>query len=306
MLTLLQTPFFECCLPFFSLNMNTAQKHTMNMVQRVITHVGVSFIAGFKAFNELCRTIPGRAKKEELVFHLVMFFDKSLDFLKTFSDLQADEQTLVSRGGRSHKRIRVEKGEFAVNKYLSKMLSSVAYGLEWKLQQPGHSDLLEGILFSVLEHTGRLLSESVFEEHVAASDSPGNISQGRRQKFSDASRVEARYIVQILHATLGGDERKGLVAQILSSGRIPAGQSRHNSVKGAVLSGDVLLKAKKLLQSTLMRTTVGGEDLETLRLPTPPLETTGVVVPKRAVTERYGADWLVETIWALIGWDLMN
>lgn len=304
MLTLLKTPFFESCLPFLSLKINTSQNHTMDMVQRVVTHVGVSFIACFKAFNEICKTIPGRAKKAELVFYLVMFFNKSLDFLKTFSDLQADKEISVLRG-RSHKRVHVEQGEFAVNKYLSKMLSSIAYGLEWKVYQPGHSDLLEGILSSVLEHIGRLLSESVFEEHVAISDNPGNISKGRLQKFNESSRIEARYMVQILHATMGGEERKGLVAQILSSGRTPAGQSSLNSTN-RVLSGDVLLKAKKLLQSTLMKKAVGGEELETLRLPTPPIETSEVVVPKRPKLERYGSDWLVETIWALIGWDLMN
>jgi len=306
MLALLGTPFFDSCLPLSLLKTDSAQKHTLSMLQRVISHAGVSFHACFKAFNEICRTIPGRSKKSELVFQLVMFFEHSLQFLKTLSDLQADQEDTPVHRARSTKRARVEEHEYVVNKYLAKMLSSVAYGLEWEVHQPGHSDFLEGLVFSILEHTGRLLSEAMFDEHIAVSDNPGNISKNIPRGSKEAARIEARYIVQILHATLGGDKRKELIAQILSSSRRQAGHSRLVSTNGSVLSGELLLKARKLLQSTLMKTTVGGQELETLRLPTPPLEVTEMIVPEGSTMERYGSDWLVETVWALIGWDLMN
>ena len=181
------------------------------------------------------------------------------------------------------------------------MLVSIAYGLEWKVNQHGHGDLLEGILFLLLEHTGRLVSESVFGEHVAASENPGNITTNTIATRKEVVGSEARYVVQILHAALGASDRKDLVATVLAAPKSNDGASSTRSGDLALLS-----KVKKLLQSTLVRNTVGGEDLETLRLPTPPLERTRLPNGKGLQVERYGPDWLVETVWALIGWDLMK
>lgn len=305
MFDLLDTSLFDNCMPFYLLKTSTKDKHTLDLLQRVMRHVGVSILACFKAFNELCNTIPGRSKKSELVYQLVLFFSKSLDFLRTLSNLQAETEEDRMRQMRWSKKARLEEGEYAINKYLAGMLASVSYGLEWKAAHPGHADLLEGILFTILEHTGRLLSEAVFDEHVAASNNLGNITKEGTSGCRSSARIEARYIVQVLHAALGGDERKDLVAQLLAAGKINAGSLRQGSVHG-VFSADLLVKAKKLLQSTLMKSAVGGEDLETLRLPTPPVERTVLPAAKGAGVERYGSDWLVETVWALIGWDLMN
>lgn len=305
MLALLDTSLFDSCMPFYLLKTNTKDEHTLDLLQRVMRHVGVSFLACFKAFNELCNTIPGRSKKSELVYQLVLFFSKSLDFLRTLSNLQGETEKAQTHQMRRNKKARLEEGEYAINKYLAKMLASVSYSLEWKASHPGHSDLLEGILFSVLEHTGRLLSEAVFDEHVATSNNPGNITKESASGCKQAARIEARYIVQVLHAALGGNEKKDLVAQVLAAGKRTSGSLRQGSAHG-VFSADLLIKAKKLLQSTLMKSAVGGEELETLRLPTPPVERTTLPAAKGAGVERYGSDWLVETVWALIGWDLVN
>lgn len=305
-LALLETSLSDCFLPFKFFKLVEREKRTLNLLQKVVNQIGLSFLACFVAFNELCRTIPGRAKKSELIFQLVMFFTKTLEFLKMLCGLQ-EEHEIIQRDRRQRdKRPKVEEKEYAVNKYLTKMLASLAYSLEWKVGQPGHCELLEGILFSTIEHIGRLVSEVVFGEHVATSDNPGNITKSAHVAPKAPARSEARYIVQVLHAALGGTDRKSLVSQILADKQTALGAYKTASSGG--LPGNLLLlsKVKRLLQSTLMKSTVGGEELETLRLPAPPQERMEVQNVVGIGAEKYGSDWLIETVWALIGWDLIN
>jgi hypothetical protein len=293
--------------------------------------VALSFLSCFKALNELCRTIPGRAKKAEIVYKMVMFFNKALNLLQTVISLQTEHEAVHERRKSRHKRCRVDEEEYIVNKYLTKSLASMAYGLEWKADQPGHSDLLEGFLFSVLEHIGRLVSEAVFAEHVATSDKPGNITKNTPLSPAKDS-LESRYMIKILYAALGGSDRKDLVARVLATGKRQLsrlrssvgssllspdkadikGLSRYSDAAEKVLqiandpSGDLLSKGKKLLQSTLVKSAVGGGELETLRLPTPPAEESISILGANNENERFGSDWLIETVWALIGWDLIT
>jgi hypothetical protein len=332
-LGLLENALPDCSLPLQLLKTDDDAR-TSALYQHVMHQVALSFLSCFHALNELCRTIPGRAKKAEIVYKMVMFFNKALNLLQAVISLQVEHEAVHERRKSRYKRGRVDEEEYVVNKYLAKFLASMAYGLEWKADQPGHSDLLEGILFSVLEHIGRLVSEAVFAEHVATSDKPGNITKNAPLSPVKDS-LEPRYMIKILYAALGGSDRKDLVARVLATGkRSVTTQSRLRSSVGSSLlspgkadikslsrysnaaekvplivknpSGDLLSKGKKLLQSTLVKSAVGGAGLETLRLPTPPAEESISILGVNNVDERFGSDWLIETVWALIGWDLIT
>lgn len=223
-----------------------------------------------------------------------MFFKKSLDFLQTICALQfADEKNQSPRS----KRARLDGGEYAVNKYLAQALASIAKEMKWKINQPGHGDILEGMLFLVIQHTGRLISDSVFGEHVAASDNPANITNNRTPPSRGILRPESRYMVQVLYAVLGGSDRdrKELVIRVVSAGCIamPSASST---------PGEMLNKAKKKLQGTLLQSMLGEIDSESFRPPKEPT-TVSEVEDMRVDGERYGKEWLLETVWGLIGWD---
>ncbi|KAE9372298.1 hypothetical protein N431DRAFT_439408, partial [Stipitochalara longipes BDJ] len=163
------------------------------------------------------------------------------------------------------------------------------------------------MLFCVLEKAGRLVSEAVFAEHVATSDNPGNISKADDPLSSGLVKHESRYLVQILQAAVGGSKKRELIAQVLAQGK-PTLNSQNRateSVISAALSGDLLSKVRKLLQSTLVKSAVGGLDLQTLRLPTPPLEEAEMQVEIEGEVEKYGSEWLIQSIWGIIGWDLI-
>ncbi|PVH89624.1 hypothetical protein DL98DRAFT_647356 [Cadophora sp. DSE1049] len=300
-ISLLENSITDCCLPLKMLKTNREDSRSLLLLQQLLHQIALSFLACFNAMNQLFLTIPGRMKQREVVSRMVMFFSKALDFLQTVSTLQSeDEQSQRNRNTRN-KRPKLESAEYAVNKYLAQTLVLIAKKVEWRVDQTGHSDILEGMLFLVIQHTGRLISESVFGEHVAASDNPGNISNSPDPPLSGVMSPDSRYLVQVLHAALGSADKKELVIEILSRSTSLV----NSSSSGSATTGDMLSKAKKLLQSTLLKSTIGGPELESLRLPRLPTEISNVD-DMRTDVEKYGKEWLLETIWGLIGWDMVT
>jgi hypothetical protein len=296
----------NCCLPLHLLKDVDKNAQVSTLFQQAMHQIGLTYMACFNGMNELCRTIIGRVKKQEIVYRLVMFVNKSLNLLHAISAAQAEAKSIQSKRSR-HKRLRSEFTEFVINKYLSKTIASIIHGLDWRSDFPGHCEILEGILFSVLEHIGRLVSEATFGEHVALSDNPGSITNNIAPMIHGVAEFESRYMVQILHAAVGGRTRNDLVAHILAAGR--SSSKAQFPFNGSVSdrSGDLLLKAKGMLRATLMKSTLGDINaLEVLRLPTPPIE--GLTPPNRGdnITEQYGPEWLIATVYTLVGWDLLT
>jgi hypothetical protein len=306
-LSLLDTALSDCCLPLSLLKSDSEDTQSLKLFQLVMKQVVLSYVSCFEALNVLCRTIPGRKKKSDIVYHMVMLFSRALNCIHTVSILQAEHEMTRDSGRLHQKRRRIEEGEYAINMYLARALAWITQNLEWKVGQPGHGELLEGILFSVLDHTGRLLSNSVFQEHVANVETAGNISSRMPASVTKTTKLESRYIIQVLHSTIGGSNRKELVAQVLMANnlrKVNIHKSLENPAGSAALGGDLLSKAKFLIQSTLVKSTVGGLGLDSLKLPTPPEEPLSHLIAASDL-ELYGPDWLIESVWALIGWDLV-
>ncbi|KAG4429012.1 hypothetical protein IFR05_015508 [Cadophora sp. M221] len=303
-INLLDTTISTCCLPLKVLKTTSKESKMLLLLQQVLCQVAYCFLACFNAMNHLFLTISGRLKQVEIVSRMVMFFKKSLDLLQTICALQLEDDR--SRSPRS-KRARLEGGEYAVNKYLAQALALITKEVKWEINQPGHGDILEGMLFLVIEHTGRLISDSVFGEHVAASDNPANISNSHTFPSRGLLRPESRYMIQVLYAALGGSDhdRKELIIRVVSAGHSAQNSTSRDSTampSGSGTSGEMLRKAKKKLQGTLLQSMLGEIDPESLRLPKKPTEMSEVE-DKRLNGEKYGKEWLLETVWGLIGWD---
>lgn len=262
--------------------------------------IGLGYRSSFEALNQLARTIPGRKKRFEIVYSLVIFFHKALDHLHNVSNLQAEHEMEENQRLRK-KRTRTEQSEYAVNKYLSSTLIAISQ-MEWKSGQLGHSEILEGILYTVLDHTGRLISHTVFNEHVAESDRPGNISSASPESSTEARKFEFRYIIPVLHAALGGSTRKELVARVLGDNRSNLNVQRRMG-SSSVQDCDLLLKSKKVIQETLIKASIGAE-VDALRLPTPPEVETNYSPHVGDSVEQFGPEWFLEAVWALVGWEL--
>lgn len=291
------------------LGLSTTGDHdpqTLKLLQLTMNQVIFTFRTCFEALNVLGRTILGRTKKAKIVHRMISFFKNSLDLLQSSAKLQANHEA-----SQRNRRLRKTQNdtldcEYTFNKYLSNAVASILQTAEWNASLPGHSDLLEGILYLILSHTGRLLSHAIFQEHVAEAEKPGNMSSVTREP-SKTGRFESRYILQILHAAIADPSRKDIITQLVST-------KGHDQVNGDTVSGSsvreshrktLLHKAKLLIQSTLVKSTVGGVDLESLEWPPPPEEMVEYPVETIATGEKYGSEWFVESVWVLIGWEMV-
>lgn len=304
-LGLLETVLDDCTFSLSSLKCSDDIR-AVRLLQQLMCQIVLGFRSCTSALNELCLTILGRSKRLGIVYRLVMFFKKSLDHLRMTCTMQADSEIEGRRKTRS-KRNKGPKtdSEYAVNKYLCQALISITQ-IEWKVGNPGHSEILEGILFSILDHTGRLVSNAVFNEHVAISNKPGNITLRHPEPMSDTASLEARYFMSILDAAVGGSSsRKEMIARILCDGRGDLKNQNHQTSVQELTSPsyDLSTKARKRLQETLVSCAVGGEELDKLSLPTRPDDVDCSHGPS-SCAEKYSSEWLLESVWAALGWEL--
>jgi hypothetical protein len=285
-LNLLETALNDFSIPLSTLKF-TDESRTVFLLQQMMHQITLSYLTSFQALEELARTIPGRKKRFAVAHSLVTFFSKALDYLHSLSEMQA-EQELQDRSRLRNKRARKAEGEYAINKFLCRTLVQICQ-MDWKVGQLAHSEILEGILCSVLTRTAHLLSHVIFKEHVAGSGKVGNISVDRLASSTVATKFEFRYIIPILHAALGGSERKELVAKVLAG-------SRRSTIS----------QAKKLVQETLLKGAVGDADMEGLKLPEVPSDEMFPIIQSGVYdSEQYGSEWFLEAVWALVGWELV-
>lgn len=278
----------------------------LDMLKHISDLTILNFMSVFEALNVISRTIEGRKRKGRLVYAMTMFFSKSLDLLHTLGGMQLEHEEAIENQDPRRKAC-VEEAEYVADKHLERILSTIVYNLGWKQNQAVHSELLEGILYVVLDHTGRMLSMTVFRENVAASKNPGNITETDGDAIPNKlSKHEMRYAVQVLHNALGGRDKKDLFLHVLASGKrnLPTQVRMGGSGTISVPHGDLLKKAKILLQSTLVKTTLGHDELETLISPSMAEEVSDSVVDG-VENIIHGPLWFVEQMWSLIGWDLV-
>jgi hypothetical protein len=299
LLRLLEVALGDCVIPLWSLKCSD-NVQMVRLLQQLMHQIVLCFRSCINGLNELCLTILGRSKRFEIVYRLALFFKMALHHLRTTCTVQAENDIEDRRRTRS-KRAKTDD-EYAVNKYLCQALTSITQ-IEWQVGEPGHKDILEGILFCILEYTGRLVSHAVFNEHVAMSNKVGNITIEGPIMLREASRLEARYIMPVLRSALGdSDIRKELVAQILSDH--PKEQGHPTRLPTSAESGHILTKTRKRLQETLVKSAMGGEGLDSLNMPSPPDEDLNIAVESGSYVEKYGPEWVLESVWTVLGWEL--
>ncbi|POS82775.1 hypothetical protein EPUL_005742 [Erysiphe pulchra] len=299
-LEVIKITIWNSCQPFRLLK--TSQSHVIEIFQNLMDQIAMAFLACFDALNELCKNILGRGYRHETTYRMVIFFQKSLELMHSSGHLQVDHEKNHFRDAHSKDSTAIEE-DYIVNKSVARCLTSILQNLNWDTKNPSHSDFCEGIIFLILDYTGRLISEAVFSEHVAGSNNPGNITNNVAEVNQSVIRFESKYIVQILQAVLDSESKKRVVVDILSSNINK--HDRCTLVDPSMSCKGLFSRVTFLLQSTLVRSALGGENMESLRLPTPPAE--GVKLNSvEGKEEKYSSEWLLEKVWDIIGWDLIT
>ncbi|EPE33711.1 hypothetical protein GLAREA_06724 [Glarea lozoyensis ATCC 20868] len=293
LLALLETHLLDCCTPLRLVSSANVNPRILRVFEHFMHQLSLGYQLCFDSLNEICRTMLGRTKKNDIIYRMTRYIQKAIAFLHDISLAQEYKESKAPRrqGSNGHDGI-----EYIVNKHLAISITSMLAGLEWEAGKPGHSELLEGILYTILQHTGKLVSVAVFNEHVASSKNEGKVTENTQSGEVCTAKFESRYIIQILYTAIGGATKTELISQVLAAGR-------SNMSKDG--KGDLISKARKLLQSTLINNSTGGVSLETLRLPPPPSEDTAIPDDVHHSVERYSSEWLVEMAWALVGWDMV-
>jgi hypothetical protein len=267
----------------------TDEPQIILLLQQMTYQMSLGYNSCLVAMNGLKGSIPGRRRIGEIVYHLVGFFENTLKHLHSSSSQQAAYEK--SDGGEEvhrNKRARIES-EYAANNLLCRVLVSIGR-TEWKVGQAGHSELLQGIHYHILRHTGSLLSVAVFEEHVALSEIPKTIPSGTSP--TEVTMLECRYIIPILQAVLGEcSERQELIAQVLLG---------NDSKSSSTVNNYLLSKTKRFIRDTLLESAIGGDALECFKLPSQP-EHSELQVPPELV--EFGPKWFVHWVWQLASWD---
>ncbi|KHJ32695.1 hypothetical protein EV44_g5909 [Erysiphe necator] len=299
-LEVIEITMCESCKPFQLLKTSTSI--VIQIFQNMMDQIAIAFLVCFDALSELCKNIPGRGYKYEITYRMVTFFQKSLELIHSNSSLQANHENSHNQEIYSKDSSTLEE-DYIVNNSVTRCLTSILQNLNWEVKNPSHSDFCEGILFSILDFTGRLISEAVFSEHVAGSDNPGNITNNTTSVNQLAIKLESKYIIQILQAALDNENKKQIIAHVLSNNNKRFDQC--TLVEPSISSKDLLSRATYLLQSTLVKSAVGGDDMESLKSPIPPTERINFNSVDQE-EEKFGPEWLLEKVWAIIGWDLIT
>lgn len=281
LLALLEHALLDCCPPLelYQPKKPWQGSRSFDLLRQVTYQVNIGFQSCFTALNGICGTITGRAKKGFVIHGMVLFVGKAIELLHTLCKRQTEHQKPREVPGG-------EQDVYVVNKCLTNTIVSIILGLDWEVGKPGHVELLEGILFAILKHTGSLLSIAIFGQDMPSKKK--RRKDKNRTPPVDTTNTESLYMIQILYAALGGAKKQSLVSRVLMAG------------DGA----ELIEKAKRLIQGTLLKYTYGKEHIESLRLPV--LSAEEIEFPMVEYEgELHGHDWLINMATSIVGWDLV-
>jgi hypothetical protein len=276
LLRLLEDALSTCSMKFKSLKVAGEDGTSIALLRYLFCEVARGYRACFQTLDRSQRSIVGRNSKAtaNIPYLLCSFFNNILDYLHNFCKNLAE-------GHRSQEASSVEGTQFVVPKLIAQMLISIIRDTEWKAERSTHRDILEGVISAIVDHAGILLSLSIFGENIGGSNLPGNISNETEiGNHSDLISYESRYLIPILSAALDAEKEKRMITL-----------------------GGVREKAMEKVKRALTNSTI-GTNLSTLKMPAKQMDEEPLSMPELPGHRTYSSEWLVESLWALVGWEV--
>jgi hypothetical protein len=276
-LRLLEDALSACSMKFKSLKVGDEDSTSIALLRYLFCEIARGYRTCFRTLDRSQTSIVGRNSKAtaNIPYLLCSFFNNILDYLHKFSKTLAE-------GHQSQEVSSVEDTQFVVSKLITQMLISIIRDTEWKTERSTHRDILEGVISTIVDHVGILLSLSIFGENVGDSNLPGNISnETDTRSYSDLISYESRYLVPILSAALDVEKEKEMIT--------PRGARE---------------KAMEKVKRALTNSTIGA-NLATLKMPAKlEMDEEPLSMPEIPHHKTYSTEWLVESLWALVGWEV--
>ncbi|TEY40365.1 hypothetical protein BOTCAL_0435g00030 [Botryotinia calthae] len=221
--------------------------------------------------TEHYKTIAGRelVGKSNIIYSLCSFFDKALSKLLRLCITKSDRV-----------EISADNDEPMMIRFVANLLIGILRKIIWQQKNDLHKQIFEGMLAIILDHTGRLLSITVFKEDVAASKLPGHISSGELVDISpNEYALKSKYLVRILEMALKV-------------------QKENMSTEP---TEELLKKAQRKLRNTLQNTILGAS-LMGLKM-VEDFSGEPIDIPGLEGLEMYGEFWTLQCVFTMIDWD---
>lgn len=281
------------------LQINTASVWE-GIIDQVMNNVILAFLSCIGIFDRVCATILGRDKKSAMIYSISKFVLINLHLLHSLVIRQTSEEQITEQKSPENIEAPTERKEYVANKQLSRTLCTIFYNIAWSPQNQAHAELLEGMLYSLLHGTGRLLSLVFFDEVVT------DLDRNTPHDSVDTERIhesELHYVVQILRNAMGGSDRRDLIIEVLKSNQMRKTGIQHNDRLKTHSMPGLLGIVKERLENTLLRNTVS--DIAGEGFDTPPefLEDEEATSPRNEGELR---NWFAVQIYDTLGLDLVT
>ncbi|TGO86280.1 hypothetical protein BPOR_0317g00090 [Botrytis porri] len=269
------------CLPKY-IDVRETNYHTK--VIKCLAHLMSEIVECHKSCVEVStehyKTIVGRelVRKSNVIYSLCSFFDKTLSEMHRLCSAKAK---LPIRSGDSKSdpvKVSVGNGEPMMIRFIANLLIGILRKINWQQNNDLHKQIFEGTLATILDHTGKMLSDIIFRENVAASRLPGNISSGEPslQLSKNESALKSKYLIHILEMALKIQKEK----------------------MGTGTTEELLKKAKRKIQNTLKNSIIGG-GLLGLKIPDH-IDEEPIDIPELEGLEMYGEEWTVQCVFTMV------
>ncbi|KAI9743868.1 MAG: hypothetical protein M1818_002602 [Claussenomyces sp. TS43310] len=264
-----------------SLSSSEGHDITTRRLSQMSRLIGAIYRMCLTSLAHLCRDENGRRSQGQIICMLVHFYAAVLD---TLHKACVDSRQTIS---------------FVSIVALSKLLMSITRASGCEMAHAAHVQVFEGVCAALIDRVGGLMSQIIFDEHVASSSLPGHISRDQGPAITPLSEVsiklEGRYLTWILQQLIDGREMEffGHTTSMINKGR-----QDKDSVDEVLLT-----KAKKRLQETLLKGVFGddgNEFLGALKMPAKGEDDCDKELSELAVRPQRG---FVEAVWSTLGWD---
>ncbi len=268
---------------------------------RTFNTVAAIFNICLKGLAHLCRDIPGRRCKGQVIFSLVQFFAKALGHLHD----TCFRRTISQASKISNHQDRASHEDTSRNltliSGLTKFLINILTCPDFQKAHLSHIEVLEGMFSALLEEVGGLISQVIFNEHLPTLREPAPVSHSDSNTSSSINNVavdlKCRHLAIVLKRAIEGrceKDKYSLAAMLAGTKVLEIGAGKKL----------VLARARQRLQETLLKGVFGDDGEDFMNALQMPESGEGWDIEAHQIA-RDAKETFVESVWSTVGWDMM-
>lgn len=272
---------------------------------RTFNTVAAIFNICLKGLAHLCRDIPGRRCRGQVIFSLVQFFVNALgqlhDTCRRRTVYEAPNISNQKDKGSHRAGYDDTSRTLALISGLTKFLVNILTCPEFQKAHLSHIEVLEGMFSALLEEVGGLISQVIFDEHLSTLRGPAPVSWSDRNTSASVNALavdlKCQHLASVLKQAMEGRSEKdkhSLAAMLAGTKVLGIGAGKKM----------VLARARQRLQETLLKGIFGDDGEQFVNALQMPESEEGWDSEATQVS-RDEKEAFVESVWSTVGWDMM-